>query len=58
MSHEINAPGKLHRKLILMASRSISDFIYGDGTYLAYPDFNLQNILVDDDEGNVTGIID
>jgi hypothetical protein len=57
MSHEINYPGKFYRKLILMASRSIPDFMYGDGTYLAHPDFNLQNILVDD-EGNVTGIID
>jgi aminoglycoside phosphotransferase (APT) family kinase protein len=57
MSQEINAWGKLDRKVILMASRSIPNFMYGDGTYLAHPDFNLQNILVDDD-AKVTGIID
>lgn len=57
MSHEIHTRGKLDRKIILMASRSIPNFMYGDGAYLTHPDFNLQNILVDD-EAWVSGIID
>lgn len=47
MSYQINALEKCDRRVILMAFRSMPDFMYGYGTYLAHPDFSLQNILVD-----------
>jgi aminoglycoside phosphotransferase (APT) family kinase protein len=58
MNLEKKRSGEMDRMIITMASRSIPDFMYRNGTtYLSHPDFNLQNILIDND-ANVIGIID